>query len=152
MNRYSKSLILNLNLANFSRRVRLVNDQLINNLSTNLIRSPICSKPLMFTNSNLLVLNANHQRNYKIAYQNSRGLAKDFKKSPRKTTSKKTVDPASLFKSVKIMPNATNDDEPNLGEELGGKLEKHGLNKLFISFRESSVAHSLAAEKGINCN
>ena len=61
-----------------------------------------------------------------MAYQNSRNLTKDFKKTPRKygREQKKQVDPASLFKSVKIMPNLATDNESNLGEELGGKLEK----------------------------
>lgn len=125
MNRYSRSLMLNLNLTHLSRRI-INNDQFINNLSTNLIRSPICSKSLVLNNSNLSLVS--NQRNYKMAYQNSRGLAKDFKKPPRKASKKRDVDPASLFKSVKIMPHSANDDEPNLGEELGGKLEKRNLS------------------------
>ena len=131
MNRYSRSLILNLNLAHLSRRMRLVNDQLINNLSTNIIRSPICSKSLVLNNNYNLLL-VNNQRNYKMAYQNSRGLAKDFKNKTTRKVTKKPVDPSSLFKSVKIMPNLSNDDEANLGEELGGKLEKRNFFLLFF--------------------
>lgn len=119
MNRYSKSLILNINLAHLSQRY-----QMIRNFTTNVFKFSPQSQNLLLNEP--LLINLNNQRNYKMAY---RGLTKDFKKTPRKTSKeKKSVDPSSLFKSIKIMPNLNNDNEPNLGEEIGGKLEKRNFN------------------------
>jgi hypothetical protein len=95
----------------------------------------------------LHTLNSNFrliQRNYQIAYENSRTITKDLrdrnsknnnnsnnhnhrvkgnylKKSHIKNNSNN--DTNNLFKSIKILPN-TQAVEVNLGEELGGKLEK----------------------------
>ncbi len=121
---------LYMSLAHSSRRFSIINEQLRRGLFQ------LSDKTVLMFNKNGLILN--NQRNYKIAYQNSRNLTKDFKKTPRKygREHKKPVDTESLFKSVKIMPNLANDNEFNLGEELGGKLEKrmfHFSHSFFVN-------------------
>jgi hypothetical protein len=99
-------------------------------LSTKTLQYPFSNEKSLINKT--LILNKNHlilcnQRNYNLSLQNSRNITKDFKRTSRKSSKdiKKPEKPIELFKPIKVMPNFTSEEnEPNLGEELGGKLEK----------------------------